>query len=288
MSALFPGHRNITIVFSRDAEPARVARWKKLFEEQRAALERELELPFTFADDAPQSSAAWRIGLGGFEGPTLTLDRARAQLVSGGRTLDEIEETFSHLRSLHRFAGGTWVLGDCTSVDDAIERLTAEVATSYPAFAYRGISWEALCARYSPLVKESHDPIAAMQEWLAQLHDGHTWVRPIPPYGELPYRVWVAGDVAKLIDVPEESSAFAHGVRAGFSLVGEHVSGWWRRTAAPPHSRTLLTGRRILSAPVGTERSVAARAPDGRLVTWKGTFTGPACSCLRTVLCWPL
>lgn len=256
--------------------PEAVARgWPALFEEQRQTIERELGAPFIVCSNAPADEPLWEIGASKTaSGPTLRVNRIEKHLVCSGRSLDEVEETFSHLRSLCRRVDGEWIIEDCADISAAVVRVSEEIATSYPAFELRGINWQEVCDHYGHRVLTAVDPIAVMQEWTAQLQDAHTWVRPNPPLGELRYGLWTDGATAKFIDVPEDSEGFLAGVRPGFSFISEDLHDWWRRTAAPRRMKELLVGRRILAAPVGTQRTVKALSPGGKVFEWSETV-GP-------------
>jgi carboxyl-terminal processing protease len=183
-------------------------------------------------------------------------------------------ETFSLLRSLARHAGGVLPVADCATTEAAIARIQAEVGDSYPAFALRNLDWDAICAAQVPRVAAAADPVVAMQEWLAALQDAHTWVRPAAMPGDLPYDIWVTPEGMRLARVPPGSAAWEAGARPGDRLVGEEPAGWWRRTAATPHSRPLVAGRRFLQDALTRPRPFTAAAPAGRRVTW--TETPPA------------
>lgn len=247
--------------------------WGELFEAQRAAIERELGAPFALVGQAGVGPL-WSIRLAeDAAGPTLRLDRQRRTLVCEGRTLDEVEETFSYLRGLGRRPDGDWVIRESADLAEAMNRIETEVGTSYPAFALRGLDWADICARHRRLVAEAADPPAALQAWLAELEDAHTWVRPMPAYGELRYGLWTDGKTALFHDVPEASVGYQLGVRAGFRVVGEDLAGWWRRTGSTPQAKPYIVGRRLLAAPVGSERRLTAEAPDGRIISWSELVT---------------
>ena len=135
------------------------------------------------------------------------------------------------------------------------------------------------------------DPLAALQRWVAELQDSHTWVWP--GHAPLPYGLRVEHGEATFVRVPAGSPAFEAGVRPGWRLVridGEPVDaeGWLARTAAPPHSRPYLAGRRLLAGPAGVPRTLAvadggseatwdeapARSPAGEPVSWRRLESG--------------
>lgn len=159
---------------------------------------------------------------------------------------------------------------DCADVEEAIERVIDEVADTYPAFALRELDWTEICARHVDRVRAGVDRLPALQAWLTELEDGHTWVWP--SVGNLPYAVRV-GDTATFVRVREETAAYAEGVRPEWELVAiDDVpvdgAGWFARAAAPPHARALIAGRRLLAGTVGVPRVLTARSPSGVEVAW--------------------
>jgi carboxyl-terminal processing protease len=117
-------------------------------------------------------------------------------------------------------------------------------------------------------VLEARDPIAALQRWLARLGDGHTWVRPAVPWGWLPYGALVRDGRLVACEVPGWSAGWRAGLRAGDEFLGRSGQDWWSRTAASPHARSLLSGRRALSAPVGTTVELEAQTRSHGHLRW--------------------
>jgi carboxyl-terminal processing protease len=157
-------------------------------------------------------------------------------------------------------------------MDEAIGRIVSEVGWTYPAFELRRLDWEAICARHIPRVKTAGNPLAALQEWIAELQDGHTWVREqlLMP---LTYSLWVTPGRAVFERVQPGTAAWEVGVRVGDELTGEDTEGWWARANAPVHARPLVAGRRLLSGPPGIERAFVARTPSGKEIRWSETPT---------------
>jgi carboxyl-terminal processing protease len=251
-----------------------------IFAQERAALARELGAPIRIVESDPGYGSRWLVGPAGanpdlarivrprVDEPHLVLDREARLLISDAPTPAQVWETFSLLRSLARTRGGTLVVADCRDVAEAVERIDAEVADSYPSFSLRGVDWDAVRARNAGRVLVADEPTTAMQEWLAELDDAHTWVRPTPPLRDLPYDVWVFGGTARLARVPKTSAAWEAGARPGFRLLGCDADGWWRRTAATPHARPLLAGRRLLASEPRSARRFEAESPSGVRVAW--------------------
>jgi len=191
-------------------------------------------------------------------------------LVADAPDLDGIRETFNLLRTLRMSGAETVAASDCETLGEAIPRTVTEVGYTYPSFGLRRLDWDAICARHADRVRAAADPLAAMQQWLAELHDAHTWVRAHPAPVPLPYHVWVDGarGTATMTRVPPGTAAWDAGVRPGDALIGVDAAGWWARTAAPAHMRPLLAGYRLLSGPVGVAREFMARAPNGQMRPW--------------------
>ena len=264
-----------------------------LLRREQAELELELGAPVRFADHDPGIGPCWLIGPAacnpalarysrsgryrgrGDEQTGLWLDRGQQVLVADAPDLDGIRETFNLLRTLRMSGAETVVASDCETLDEAISRIVTEVGYTYPSFGLRRLDWDAMCARHTNRVRAAADPLAAMQEWLAELHDAHTWVRTRPAPVPLPYHVWVdpASATATMTRVPPGTAAWDAGVRPGDALIGVDAAGWWARTAAPAHMRPLLAGYRLLSGPVGVAREFMARAPNGQVHTWTETPT---------------
>jgi hypothetical protein len=74
---------------------------------------------------------------------------------------------------------------------------------------------------------------------------------------------------ATFVRVREGSEGAAAGVRAGWTLAeidGERINtaGWVARATAPPRSRPLIAGRRLLASAVGERRTLTAVSPAAR------------------------
>ena len=264
-----------------EAETQQSSGVQRLIEEHRKAIERELGCKMAFTSNPDMSKPVWLIGpyecnpeiskLGRPKpkAPEIYLDREKGWLITDGKNPGEVTETYSYLRSLYQFEGGLWRIEDCKTTDEAIDRIVKEVANSYPAFELRGLNWDQICEKHIPKVKSADDPIAAMQCWLAELQDAHTWVRPFPPFAELPYDLYVENNTGKFYQVPENSKAWELGVRAGFELLDQNYEDWWERTAASEHSKPWIVGRRVLSSAVGKSRKLKVASPSGEIIEWE-------------------
>jgi carboxyl-terminal processing protease len=123
-------------------------------------------------------------------------------------------------------------------------------------------------------VRGAADPIAACDRWLAQLQDAHTRVWPAAPQGHLPYALRVVGNAATFARVPAGTAARDAGVRPGWRLTAldgaaVEASAWLARTGASGHARPYIAGRRLLAAPAGAERELAAVSPEGHDASWQ-------------------
>jgi carboxyl-terminal processing protease len=250
-----------------------------LLEIERAGFEAELGAPVEIST-SETGGARWVLVLDpDLEGPPRTsYDPGERLLVSSASDVGGLFEAMSLGRTAVR-DGGTHAVTDCMSIDDAVERVVAEVADTYPAFELRRLDWSEICERHVDSVRASRDPLAALQRWLAELDDGHTWVWAA--VGNLPYAVRVDGASATFARVLKGTAGHELGVRPGWALSaldGELVdaAGWLARAAAPPHARQLIAGRRLLAGPPGVPRALTARSPRGEEVTWEEAPGPPA------------
>ena len=243
----------------------------ELLELERAEFQAELGTSVELSSVDPGVGARWLLVIDEHDDapPRTEIAAGSRLIVSRGADVGGLFEAMSLLRTAVR-RGERVEATDCGDVDQAIERVVDEVADTYPAFELRGLTWSEICARNVELVRRATDPLAALQAWLAELQDGHTWVWA--PVGNLPYAVHVGG-VATFVRVREETDGHDEGVRPGWELVAiddvpVDPADWLARAAAPPHARALIAGRRLLAGPVGVARAMTARSPKGGLVTW--------------------
>jgi len=263
-----------------DSERAALEGLHKLFASSLSQLGREVgaELELT---RRPHRRPCWLIGPAPLnpeladlerrpqEDPILEIDRSRRRLISDAPTLTGVYETFSLLFSVRRLADGVWPVRPCDNLDDALDTVMREVATTWPSFVLHAIDWQHVCDRHLPLVRAARDPVPAIQAWLAELRDGHTWLRCRQRRGQLPYGAVVRDDDALLWHVPSHTEGWRAGARAGFRLLGVESRAWFERTAATPHQRPLLAGRGLLEGPIGAEITCVAEGPAGERVHWR-------------------
>jgi carboxyl-terminal processing protease len=246
---------------------------RRLLELEAGEFEAVLGAPATFAEHDPgwgprlvlrvdQSVAVPEASLDP-DGPCLRLAAADTAGVLAALSL---------LPTLLRAGSGTVRASEAATLAEAVERVAVEVADSYPSFALRGLDWDAICARHGERVREADDPVAALQRWLAELEDAHTWAVERPAPGALPYALRVDGD-ATFARVPAGSAAHAAGVRCGWRLVSmddaaPDLRDWWARVGATAHAKPFVVGRRLLAADVERERAYVAEGPAGERATW--------------------
>lgn len=280
----FAGAARVAVVLPWKAETpeeaAALAGWRALLQSEHAELEVELGAPVEFVARDPGEGPRFLIGparanpdfarypLESEEEPHVCFDPRRQLLVADAGDLDSIGEALTQLRTLVMTGGTRRVASDCRTLEDAVERIVAEVGWTYPAFGLRGLDWQEITARHRDAVLGSDDPLAAMQAWLAELADPHSWVKPRPGHVPLPYQLWVEPGRAIFARVPPGTAAHELGVRPGDELLDVDTADWWRRVGAARHMRPLMTGYRVLSGPVGVARELAARSPSGETRVW--------------------
>lgn len=244
-----------------------------LFELERVGFEAELGAPVEFSATDPGGGCRWLLEIDPAHDSAAITSREPGDLTITSRARDVagIFEALNLWRTVRR-SGRAAAATDCTSLDQAIERIVVEVAHAYPAFELRGLDWDAICERGREKVRSADDPLAAAQAWLAELDDSHTWVWP--GHANLPYALCVEPDAVRFTYVPRGSAAYAAGVRPGWRLATlddelPDAAGWLERTAAPPHSRPALAGRRLLAGPAGVPRLLTALDVRGNSRSWQ-------------------
>ncbi|MFS8531358.1 hypothetical protein, partial [Sphaerobacter thermophilus] len=191
---LFPGASEICVVLPRDGAALgpdgerALAGFRELLYRERAEIEAECGVPARFVDTDPGEGPRWLIGPAACNPAISTyprrgegqagvwLDREREVLITDAPDLFGVIEAISLIRTLVMTGQDAVFVSECRDLDEAIERITREVGWTYPSFALRGLDWEAICARHREEAARASDPLAAMQTWLAELQDAHTWV----------------------------------------------------------------------------------------------------------------
>jgi carboxyl-terminal processing protease len=247
---------------------------RELLELESAEIEVELGGPVVVASDPPSGANVLVLEVDA-ACSTPTLAREGSRVVARGSSLGECELAVSLLRTMRRIGGSDVAWAPTPTLDDAIERVDAEIATTWPSFERAGIDWASTRASCEPI-----GTVADMQRWVAQLGDGHTNVHLRSDLVALPYAAKVIDDALVLMDVPEQTAAWHGGVRAGDQLVDVDILEIVERAGAPAHMKPWLIGRRALSGPAGQPYRGRARRSDGSIRTWEekpgpGTWPNP-------------
>ncbi|KAA2262420.1 hypothetical protein F0L68_14260 [Solihabitans fulvus] len=268
----------LALVWPQGAEFDQHAR---LLHQERAAIEAEFGVEARVLRADPGVGHRWVFLLDpAHDGPALI--RADGELIeSVAATHRELWGTLS-LRHTWLRTKADVRAEPATNLAGAVVRIAAEVGFTFPGFELRGLDWARTCAEHGPRVLAAADPLAAAQEWIAELGDAHTALHPVPRPVPLPYVAEVAGPPAgggaggraRLLRVPEGSGAWLAGVRPGWRLAADDPADVFRRTCAPPHMRPYAAGRRLLSSSPGVSRRLTAFGPGGAVVHWAETPTG--------------
>lgn len=154
------------------------------------------------------------------------------------------------------------------SYADAFDRILAEVANIYPSFELRGLDWDSISERYAYVRDlEGCEFWEHALRWVAELGDAHTQLIFPSSRFHPPYLAEMRSGGAVLQRVPEDSDAWAAGVRPGDTVVVEHPGRWLRSVGASPQHHALMAGRRFLTM-TGDTRDFTAVAPDGDSHAW--------------------
>lgn len=157
------------------------------------------------------------------------------------------------------------------SYADAFDRIRAEVANIYPSFELRGLDWDSISERYAYVRDlEGCEFWEHALRWVAELGDAHTQLIFPASRFHPPYLAEMRSGGAVLQRVPEDSDAWAAGVRPGHTVAVEHPSRWLRTVGASPQHHALMAGRRFLTM-TGDTRDFTAIAPDGDRHAWTET-----------------
>lgn len=199
--------------------------------------------------------------------PTLTLDRERAELVAGGADLPGVIDAVNLLRTLRTRRLTSITSAPVDDLDQALDVVEHEIATTYPSFGLRGLDWPALTRQHRPHV-DAADPLPGLQRWVATLGDAHTHIREIPRHLPLPYTARVVDGRVRFGEVPEGTAASDAGVVTDDELLDVDVADLWSRTGAPAHLRPWDVGRRALSGAPGQALTVRVARQDGTVAQW--------------------
>lgn len=151
---------------------------------------------------------------------------------------------------------------------EVADRIEAELAHVYPYAELRGLDLARIAQRYAHvrgLGGAEFWDVAA--RWVAELGDAHTQLIVPGRRFHPPYVAQMRADGAVLLEVPEDTAAWAAGVRPGHVLVVDDPGAWLARTGASPQQHALVTARRFLASE-GDTRRLEARGPDGVRRAW--------------------
>jgi carboxyl-terminal processing protease len=203
------------------------------------------------------------LGIAPADEPSVWVDSENRLLVADGPDLNSVVESLSLLRTLTSSKAARVTASWSHTLEDCIERIKQEVAWTYPAFHLRDVDWDEVIRRHHTRVLNAVDPFDAMQQWIAELGDMHTWIRPDPSDGLLPYTVRVDADQAVFVHVPAGTPAADAGVQRGDQLLNVDPRTALERTGGPSHMKPYLVGRRLISGPAGIVKTFTTRSPNG-------------------------
>ena len=240
-----------------------------LMRAEKAEFEAVLGTDVVFVEQAPESDPKWIVEVDPSRPHNaLTFDRETLTLTSRVRDSDGVLASLNLLHSLAGLRVDAITDARHPSMREAAERVTKEVAGTFPGFGIRGKDWDEICARHDMLQPGRDLTFADFERWIAELDDAHTAIRrPVGVYNP-PYVVEVTPDAATLRRVPEDTAAHAAGVRPGWMLDGIDCADWLSRTGAPPHAKPWTTGRRAIALNGVDERTFVALGPRGERAAW--------------------
>lgn len=200
------------------------------------------------------------------DAPQLLVERGARRVEARGASLDECAAALHLLRTVRRTGVDIARLTSADTAAEAVERVSAEVATTWPSFALAGIDWGRLSDAFRPTPSEV-DLVGGLQRWVARLGDGHTNVHARGGVAALPYTARAHDGRIVFGDIPTGTPAWEMGVRSGDTLLGVDVAALWDRVGATPHLKPWLVGRRALSGIAGEPLELTIRCADGSTVT---------------------
>jgi carboxyl-terminal processing protease len=256
------------VVVLLPTEDSAVAAALPLVHHERTEFEAALGVPVALASTVHAvgpTDIAWRFTVDrSLAAPVLEWLPERREVTSRGANGAMLLASLNLLHPLVR-TGGQQVRGTtCADPAAAVARIVSEVAGSYPSFALRGLDWRAICGRHGLTATDPAAALPAVQRWLAELGDAHTWAHEVPRQSNPPYVVRASPTAAVMHRVPTDSAAYDAGVRPGWRLEAADPADWWRRTGASPHAKEFVVGRRMMAMSVNSSRPFTAWSPDGR------------------------
>ncbi|QNK79472.1 S41 family peptidase [Nakamurella sp. PAMC28650] len=251
----------------------------ELLKAERFEFEAVLGAPVVFADGAtPQPGARWIIGLPS-EGdrPSLAWDAATRTLTSFATTSQDFMDTLNALHTLAWCEKSSVTSAAAHTTAEAAQRITDEIANTYPSFELRGLNWQHITARHRPaLAAAEPDSFAKLAAtWVAELGDAHTAVHSTAARFSPPYRGVLTARGIALVTVPPDSAAASAGARPGWIIQVDDPQEFLRTTGASPQHHRQVAARRALAF-TGAQRVFTAHSATGfSEITWTEVAAPP-------------
>lgn len=198
--------------------------------------------------------------------PVVLVDRSARRVEARGGSLDDCALALHLLRTARRTGADVTRLDTAATPTEAVERVAAEVGTTWPSFTLTGIDWVRLSETCRPS-PDATDLVGELQRWIARLGDAHTNVHTRAGIAALPYTARADGERIVFGDIPDGTPAWKAGVRSGDELLGVDVRELSERVGATPHLEPWLVGRRALSGLAGQPIALTIRRRDGSTIT---------------------
>lgn len=235
-----------------------------LLKAERLEFEAVLGARVVFADGAiPGQGRRWIIRTPA-EGrsPSLSWDEATRTLTSFAATAQDFLVTLNALHTLAWCEKPSVTPAAAVTTASAAERITDEIANTYPSFQLRGLNWDQITARHRPALiaaePASFHKLAAA--WVAELGDAHTGVRSTSARFNPPYRGVLTDRGVVLTTVPAHSTAAAAGVQPGWIIQVDDPQDVLLTTGASPQHHRQVAALRALAF-TGSERMFTAHSP---------------------------
>lgn len=228
--------------------------------------------PVSFGTDGRAATDCWEVVVDqAADHATLASDLVGRRLLL---TIPDPAAFIDGVNLLHSLAysGETSVSDtEAPSYAAAFDRIRDEVSHIYPSMELRGLDWEAITEEYG-YVRDLDGPDFwdHAARWVAELGDAHTQLISDQQRFHPPYVAAMDDHGATLRLVPDDSDAWAAGVRPGDRLVVEEPQLWLRTVGASPQHRSMIAARRFLTMSTDA-RSFTAISRDQREITWTET-----------------
>ncbi|PSL02099.1 carboxyl-terminal processing protease [Haloactinopolyspora alba] len=228
---------------------------------------------FHRADDGDRETDVWDVAVAPDVGsPRLECDPESRRLALTVPDPSAFGDGVNLLHSLAHSASTMVSDTETKTCADAFDRIHAEVANIYPSFGLRDLDWGVITERYEYVRDLDGDEFwAHAARWVAELGDAHTQLIFPGPRFHPPYVAeMIHPDGAVLRKVPEDSAAWAVGVRPGHTMVVDDPAAWLRTVGASPQQHALIAARRFMAMSAKT-RDFTATASDGTERSWTET-----------------